>query len=111
MKIIDILVAKANGTLEDSFEFKYDENIYIFIKKDNRLANKDCIFYIEKELGSRYRLDRCLNNEVEVIEHEKEIKEISIPCNLQLENEMLYEEYEKMNELVRAVNKLNKEEK
>ena len=88
MKIIDILVAKANGTLEDSFEFKYDENIYIFIKKDNRLANKDCIFYIEKE-----------------------IKEISIPCNLQLENEMLYEEYEKINELVRAVNKLNKEEK
>lgn len=52
-----------------------------------------------------------MKKEQEVIEHEKEIKEISIPCNLQLENEMLYEEYEKINELVRAVNKLNKEEK
>lgn len=110
MKVIDVLEKLANGTLEDSFKFKildFSENIYEYKKILNTIYNENMV----TTLGEDSYLDAILNNEVEVIEHEKEIKEISIPCNLQLENEMLYEEYEKINELVRAVNKLNKEEK
>lgn len=105
MKIIDILNKMANGELEDGFKFKYDNYTYKYNKKEDEIVSIEhgvC-------LGNYYKVENILNDEVEVIEEHKEIEE--------LPNELINDDwtyyiikfYKKINELVRAVNKLNKE--
>lgn len=105
MKIIDILNKMAKGELEDGFEFKYDNDTYKYNKKEDEIVSIEygvC-------LGNYYKVENILNDEVEVIEEHKEIEE--------LPNELINDDwtyytikfYKKINELVRAVNKLNKE--
>lgn len=97
MKIIDILNKMANGTLEDGFKFKWYGLIYTFNKKSgfrDRQGNT---------LSENAFIECCLNDEVEVIEKTKEIEEIDEDIC------MTTDVLEKINELVRAVNKLNKE--
>ena len=105
MKIIDILNKMANGELEDGFKFKYDNDTYKHNKKEDETVSIEhgvC-------LGNYYTVEGILNNEVEVIEEKKEIEEIP--------NELINDDwtyytikfYKKINELVRAVNKINKE--
>lgn len=105
MKIIDILNKMANGELEDGFKFKYDNYTYKYNKKEDEIVSIEhgvC-------LGNYYKVENILNDEVEVIEEKKEIEE--------LPNELINDDwtyytikfYKKINELVRAVNKLNKE--
>ena len=112
MKIIDILVAKANETLEDGFKFKYYGQILKYHKYINEIYfetgdNKD------KTLGMQYILDKCLNDEVEVIKEKKCIEELHI-VDEGADNETLYkyieEIYLKINELVRKINKIKERE-
>ncbi len=110
MKIIDILNKKANGTLEDGFKFKYGNEVYIYNKQDDKIKTD-----YENTLGGERCLDEDLNDEIEVIEENKEIEELNDTCS-DVEN-MLNTDIDyynnltrnKINELVRAVNKLTKE--
>ena len=112
MKIIDILNKMANGTLEDEFEFKYDNDTYEYNKKENKLVSEE----YGTRLGGYYIVENILNNEVEVIEAKKKIEEIGTSKTieekqggLKILEELIHICEGKINELVRAVNKLNKE--
>lgn len=110
MKIIDILNKMANGELEDGFKFKYDNDTYKYNKKEDEIVSIEhgiC-------LGNYYTVEGILNNEVEVIKENNGIEELHI-LDEGNSNKALYEYCSKIlikqNELVRAVNKLNKESK
>ena len=118
MKIIDILNEKVNGTLVDGFEFPYEGSHYAYFKKVDEI--QDIVTGIN--IGAIYELDKILSDEVEVIEEEEieEIDELRIAgiTTEEMENRIklkevlndtLYDIKEKTNELVRAVNKINKE--
>lgn len=110
MKIIDILNKKANGTLEDRFKFKFAGRVFTYSKKNNVIQDE-----YGWGIGQVSRLEQQLNNTVEVIEKNKEIEELNDTCS-DVEN-MLNTDIDyynnltrkKLNELVRAVNKLTKE--
>lgn len=105
MKVIDILNKIANGTLEDGFKFKYDSDIYRYNKEKDEIRSIE----YDDRLVEYYKIETILNKEVEVIEENKGIEE--------LPNELINDDwtyytikfYKKINELVREVNKLNKE--
>ena len=106
MKIIDILNKMANGELEDGFKFCFEDEVYTYTKEDNSIRD-NC----RNKIGQRKAIETHLNkevllfkeNDVEVIEENKEIEELDVErCSY---NAVL----RKINELVRAVNKLTKE--
>lgn len=112
MKIIDILNKKLNGTLVDGFEFLYDRSYYAYFKKVNEIQS----IVSGTNIGAIYELDKILSDEIEIIEENKEIKEL----NKISYNEFKYTdtkhrfdltniEYDKINELVREVNKIKKQ--
>lgn len=118
MKIIDIINKIANGTLEDGFKFKYDSDTYRYNKEKNEIRSIE----YDDRLVDYYKIEIILNNEVEVIEENKRIEELSWAVYLKLKKghynienilngirEDLKEHRDKINELVRAVNKINKE--
>ena len=123
MKIIDILNAKANGTLKDEFSFGYKGMIYTYNKKEDAIKNCN-----NSSIGNNYKLEECLNDEILVykedekaesieikaIEEHKEIEELHI-LDEGNSNRALYKYCSKIlikqNELVRAVNKIKKESK
>ena len=106
MKIIDILNKMANRTLEDGFKFCFKNEVYTYKKEDDSI--RDIHFC---RIGQRKVLENHLNEEVllfkesdvEIIEENEEIEELNHG------NFSAVETYNKINELVRAVNKLNKE--
>ena len=106
MKIIDILNKMANGELEDGFKFKHDNDVYKYNKKENKIVSDDeygtC-------LGNYHIVESILNDEVEAIEEKKEIEELP---NELIGDDWTYhttEFHNKINEVIRAINKLNKE--
>ncbi len=119
MKIIDILVKKANGILEDGFRFKFKRKDYIYNKhQDTIMRIADDIF-----LGQAWTIEDILNDEVEVIEENKEIEEVEyisynftktsytpteLSKNFETITELLNKQSNKINKLVRAVNEINK---
>lgn len=113
MKIIDILNKKANGTLEDGFKFIHRNYIYIYNKKDDNIENN----YNKGLLGDAYKVEKILNDEVKVLEENKEIEELNYYTVISAVEGKFEENVDKelqkiinkINELVRAVNKLIKE--
>ena len=104
MKIIDILNKMANGTLEDGFKFRYGNEDYKYKKEIDAIIDS-----YEGDLGQEHVVEQILNDEVEVIET-KEIEELTIcPEYVIYEDREIRENRRKINELVCAVNKLNKE--
>ena len=109
MKIIDILNKMANRTLEDGFKFCFKNEVYTYKKEDDSI--RDIHFC---RIGQRKVLENHLNEEVllfkesdvEIIEENKEIKELD---DLELINARPEVNARKINELVRAVNKINKQ--
>lgn len=103
MKIIDILNKKANGILEDGFKFKFIERIFTYSKDDDLIQDG-----YGWGIGQVCRLEQLLNDEVEVIEENKEIEELKFEegtyTGIKVKAQTI-----KINELVRAVNKLTKE--
>ena len=110
MKIIDILNKMSNGDLKNGFKIGWNGFTYTY-NEINGFRDKH-----GDTLSENTFIECCLNDEVEVIEENKEIEEL---------NKISYDEfkytgdkhrfdltnieYDKINELVRAVNKLNKE--
>ena len=70
MKIIDILNKKANEALEDGFKFKYNANVYEYDKITGFVVDDD-----GRGIGDTYCIENILNDEVEIIEENKEIEE------------------------------------
>lgn len=120
MKIIDILNKKANRTLEDGFEFRFKHFYYKYHKANDSFYNCES----RNIFGDEFRIDERLNEEVDVIEENKEIKEvenisynftktsytgIELSKNFETITELLNKQSDKLNELVRAYNKLIKE--
>ena len=99
MKIIDILNKMANGELKDGFKFEYKHTTYTYHEETNEIIDSE-----QDTLEESWLLGQILNDEVEVIEENKEIEELSIN---EVDNKVALKN--KINELVRAVNKLNKE--
>ncbi len=112
IKIIDILNKMADGTLEDGFEFRYKNKIYKYKKEiDAIIDSRKMELGYGIDLGQEYIVEQILNDEVEVIEETKDIEELDM-CNFGHNNTISKQEADiinKINELVRAVNKLNKE--
>lgn len=105
MKVIDILNKMANGELEDGFKFKYDNDTYKYNKKEDEIVSIEhgvC-------LGNYYKVENILNDEVEVIEEKKEIEELHEYKNIGYSECDIKTNREKLNEVIRAVNKINKE--
>lgn len=112
MKIIDILNKKAKGTLEDGFKFRFKHFYYEYHKANNSFYNCESRIIF----GNEFFLDECLNEEVDVIEENEEIKDLEkitfgtfVNANNGYRFDLTMKEYDKINELVRAVNKLIKE--
>lgn len=106
MKIIDILIKMSNGTLVDGFEFLYEGSHYAYFKKVDEIQD----IVTGTNIGAIYELDKILNDEVEVIEENKGIKEVEISKSDRAHLvRLVIDTAEKTNELVRAVNKLTKE--
>ena len=118
MKIID-LINKINNNEEVPEKIKFDNTIFEYNKKQKEYSyQKDNGLYetLLYRVMTTHFIDVLLRAEVEVIEENKEIKEL---------NKISYDEfkytdtkhrfdltnieYDKINELVRAVNKINKE--
>lgn len=95
MKLIDVLNKLADGTLKDGFEFKFESEVYTYREKYNKIVDKNGY-----NIGYDNSLEFYLNDEVEVIEDVKEIKSLSESGYRDLAG--------KINELVQAVNELNK---
>ena len=102
MKIIDILNDLSKGK---TYKFKYKNDIYKFNKNKGIYESTLCNLNV-------YYIDLILNDEVEVIEENKEIEELHI-LDEGNSNKSLYEYCSriliKQNELIRAVNKINKD--
>ena len=118
MKIIDILNKMANGELEDGFKFCFKDEIYTYTKSDNSIRDIN-----SSKLGQRKAIETYLNEEVmlfkdnnqDIIEENKKIEElnkISYDEFVYTDNKHRFDlttiEYDKINELIRAVNKINK---
>ena len=99
MKIIDILNKIANGELKDGFEFKYNDLHFIYFRNVNEVQRLENGINI----GRIYYLDKHLNDEVEVIEEKKEIEELK--ADAYTSPDVL----NKINEVIRAVKKINKQ--
>ena len=94
MKIIDILNDLSKGK---TYKFKYKDDIYKFNK--NKGIYESTLYNLNV-----YYIDLILNDEVEVIEEKKEIEELTDEDIYDFNHVAL-----KVNELVKEVNKLNKE--
>lgn len=106
MKIIDILNKKANGILEDGFKFNFRGERYAYDKQRDLIKK---MFYDEL-FGEKWLIEDILNDTVEVIEENKEIEELKFEEGTYT-GEKINQIADKLNELVRAVNKLTKERK
>ena len=103
MKIIDIL----NKMFKDENyrpTVKYDEKIYTYKELPGNYKSSD--ENADYGIFSEYVLENILNDEVEVIEENKEIEEFRTEYTMR---QMDKQFEDKINELVRAVNELIKE--
>lgn len=104
MKIIDILNKMSNGDLKNGFKIGWNGFTYTY-NEINGFRDKH-----GDTLSENTFIECCLNDEVEVIEENKEIEELEISeKDRRYYVELLINIADKTNELVRAVNKLNKE--
>lgn len=109
MKIIDILNKMSNGDLKNGFKIGWNGFTYTY-NEINGFRDKH-----GDTLSENTFIECCLNDEVEVIEEEEieELNKISYDEFKYTGDKHRFDltniEYDKINELVRAVNKLNKE--
>lgn len=122
MKIIDILNKKANGTLENGFKFCYENEVYTYNKKIDKIYRGNNI--LNSQIGDIYVLEKYLNNEVLLFQEEfekreenKKIEELNYYTVISAVEGKFEENVDqelqkiiiKINELARIVNKLIKE--
>lgn len=108
MKLIDLL-NKINNGEEMPDKIKYDDTIFSFNKRQKEYEHQKGNGYYETLLYrvmSTHFIDVLLRAEVEVIEESKEIEEFKTEYTMR---QMDMQFQNKINELVRVVNKINKE--
>ena len=107
MKVIDLLNIWVKDRNKLPKKIKVEEKIFEYHEASNLyITPNDNYFLISGFLDCAERLDR----EVEVIEENKEIEELEISeSNTEIIDDFVIKNREKINELVRAVNKINKE--
>ena len=108
MKVIDIL-NKINNNEEIPEKIKFDNTIFEYNKSQKEYNHKKDNGYYETLLYrvmTTHFIDVLLRAEVEVIEENKEIEELD---EMQIINARPEVNAEKINELIRAVNKINKQ--
>lgn len=115
IRIIDILDKIANGTLEDGFKFKYNYKEFYYDKKNRDILSKEDEDLVT--LDEYIFILGHLADEVEVIEDVKKIEPLKVTLWIDSKNkeilqleELIHSREEKINELVQAVNELNKQE-
>ena len=107
MKIIDLLNIWVENKNKLPKKIKVDDEIFVYDEQTNlyKIPRKE-YFLISNYLDCIERI----NTNVEVIEENKEIEELEISdSDRKLMATFTLNNREKINELVRAVNKLNKE--
>ena len=107
MKIIDLLNIWVNDRAKLPKKIKVDDKIFEYREFGNLYVTSNEIYFLITDY-----LDciEKLNNEVEVIEENKGIEELEISeSNTEIIDDFVIKNREKINELVRAVNKINKE--
>lgn len=118
MKLIDILNKIADGTLKDGSIMKYKGDLYEYNKAENKILEKDGERFSDNDF-----IEDCLNDEVELLIRQEEIavktEENTAEEFEEIEELDIYDvcdgitiqaNREKINELIRVVNKLIKEE-
>lgn len=123
MKVIDLLNKIAKGEITELHKFKWNERIWEEYSKFEKINNEKS-YQEHKQNGTSFiRFEnvcdaRYFNDEIEIIiEEEKEIEEIKIWYEFDGKNndEIIYhmctELKDKINELVRELNKIKKEGK
>lgn len=98
VKLIDLFNKIVNDELEDGFKvLRHGNYIMVYNRAEKEFKSENGIIQFTR------LADFALNEELEIIEEDKEIKEIKIGMGL-TEVDCAY----KINELVKAVNKLKK---
>lgn len=114
MKIID-LINKINNNEEVPGEVKYEETIFKYNKERKEYIhelNDWCSETLFKAMNENtYYISDFLRAEVEITEENKEIEELGTLSPQSETNKSVTENRDKINELVRAINKINKERK
>ena len=108
MKVIDIL-NKINNNEEVPEKIKFDDTVFEYDKEQKEYNHrKDDGFYetLLYRVMTTHFIDVLLEAEVEVIEENKEIEEFRTEYAM---SQMDKQFEDKINELVRAVNKINKQ--
>ena len=108
MKVIDIL-NKINNNEEVPEKIKFDDTVFEYDKEQKEYNHrKDDGFYetLLYRVMTTHFIDVLLEAKVEVIEENKEIEEFRTEYAM---SQMDKQFEDKINELVRAVNKINKE--
>ena len=112
MKVIDIL-NKINNNEEVPEKVKFDDTIFEYDKRQEEYNHqKDNGLYetLLYRVMSTHFIDVLLRAEVEVIEENKQIEELEISeLDRKVMAAFIIKNREKINELVRAVNKINKQ--
>ena len=112
MKVIEFMIKIANNTLEDTC-FKYDGNYFKYWKSNKQIdryadGTYSTVEYYNDELFD----NNDLNKEIEIIEEDKEIEEISAGV-IQSHYFTGADEIiaDKLNEVIRKLNNIKKEGK
>ena len=109
IKVIDLLNKIANGE-EVPKKIKYRNKVFIYDQQIKLYRNEEVSSNTLKHMFYLYFLEKILNDEVEIIEDAEEDKVIEkIVCiGYGEDGNMQYELASKLNEVIDAVNKLNK---
>ena len=98
MKVIDLLNLMVIGEdLPKKIRYE-DEEYYLTSDEETYIG---CISH--SAIGRRHCLEQCLTDEVEIIEEDKPIEELGV------DDWELHKQKDKLNEVIRKVNKLKKE--
>lgn len=107
MKVIDLLNIWVEDRNKLPKKIKVEEKIFEYHEAGNLYITPNGNYFL---ISSYLDCAERLNREVEVIEENKEIEELEISeSNTEIIDDFVIKNREKINELVRAVNKINKE--
>lgn len=100
IKIIDLFIKIKNNEIKQGTKFKMLGHVYIY--NNGYIAKTDA----NETIGNFYISQRMLNDEVEIIEEEKEIEKLDENNTNVLTN--IIENRKKINELIDAVNEIRR---
>ena len=107
MKVIDLLNIWVEDRNKLPKKIKVEEKIFEYHEAGNLYITPNGNYFL---ISSYLDCAERLNREVEVIEENKKIEELEISeSNTEIIDDFVIKNREKINELVRAVNKINKE--